>query len=141
MKTERIVLSFIAILIGILVAGIAFYLFQATKTIPSSKTRPISAIAPTSTPKSSIFLTIESPKDEEVIDKKTVTISGKTISQAIIVISTSTADQVISPTTTGSFSATATLIDGQNQIQITAIAPNGEEVKVERTVTFSTEMF
>lgn len=141
MKTERIVLSFIAVLIGILVAGIAFYLFQATKTIPNSKTKIISVVAPTGGPKSSVFLSIDSPKDEDVLDKKTITISGKTIPQAVIVISTPTTDQVVSPTTTGSFSATATLSDGENQIQITAIAPNGEEVKVNRTVTFSTEMF
>lgn len=141
MKTEKIVLSFIAILVGILVAAVAFYLYQSTKTIPSSKTKPVSPVAPTTTPKSSIFLTIDSPKDEEVLDKRTVTVSGKTIIQAIIVISTQTGDQVISPTSTGTFSATVNIADLENQIEITAIAPNGEEVKIIRTVTFSTESF
>lgn len=143
MKAEKVILSFLAIVIGVLVAGFAFYLYQATKTIPDSKIKTVtSTTTPTpSQQSSSVILTIDSPKDEEVLDKKTITIAGRTNSDAIILISVSGNDQVITPASTGSFSATATLDDGTNIIEITAIAPNGEETTLTRTVTFTTESF
>lgn len=144
MKAEKIVISFIAVAIGILVAGGAFYFYQRTKTIPEeeSETRSIAVSKkPTPSPKPSIFLTVESPKDEEVFDQKTITISGKTDPEATIFISTAVNDQVLEPARNGNFSTTQTIQDGQNRIEITAISKNGEETTVVRTVTFSTEVF
>ncbi len=96
---------------------------------------------PTPSPKPSIFLQVESPEDEKVVTSKTVKINGKTTPEAIIVISTALGDSVISPTTNGDFSTTTVIEDGANQIEITAIGPNGEEASVVRTVSFSTENF
>jgi len=142
MKTEKIVLSFIAVVIGLAVAGAAFYLYQTTKTIPESQTRtPSLVLTPTPKPYSSIFLTVESPKDEEVFDKKTITITGKTEKDAIIIISTNTNDEVITPALNGNFSTTTTIENGQNQIAIIAVSLSGEEKKIVKTVTFSTEEF
>ncbi len=141
MKTEKIVLSFIAVVVGILVAGLIFYLYQATKTISPSNTKTVSPSSVTPTPKSTIFLSLDRPKDEEVVDTKTITISGKTAPDATIVISTPSDDQVISPAKNGNFSSNVTIGDGENLITVTAIAVNGEEVKILRTVTFSTESF
>lgn len=141
MKTEKAVISFVAVLAGILAAGVVFYFYQATKTIPPSKAKPVSLAQPTPMPTPSVFLSIESPRDEEVKDTKTITINGKTNSDAVVTISTESENQVITPAKNGNFSATITLDNGQNQIEITAIAPNGEETTLVRTVTFSTESF
>lgn len=145
MKKEKIVLSFLAVLFGLLVAGAAFYLYQSTRTIPPSKTKTISITPPqtSSEPQksSSIFLTVDTPKDEDVSDTKIVSISGKTIPEATIVINTPTGDDVITPAKNGNFSTTVTLENGVNYIEITSIAPNGEEEKVIKTITFSTENF
>lgn len=141
MKTEKIILSFLAVVAGILISGIVFYFYQLSKTIPPSKTRTISISQPSPTPKPSIFLSVDGPKDEEVFDKKTITIAGKTIKEATIVISTEGSDQAITPATNGNFTLDTIIGDGQNKIEITAIAPNGEEATVVRTVTFSTENF
>lgn len=141
MKGEKIVIAFIAVSIGILVAGAAFFLYQTTKTLPSAKTKTVSISSPTATPIPSVFLTVDRPRDEEVSDKKTITISGKTASSATIVISTQSTDQVITPASNGNFSTTLTIDDGENQIEITSIAPNGEETRIIRTVTYSTESF
>lgn len=142
MKKEQVVLSFIAVLIGILVAGVAFYLYQSTRTISQSQIQKAkNLISPTPAIAPAVLLTIEAPTDEDVVDKKTIIISGKTNPNAIVVITTALGDQVITPTTTGSFSATATIDDGANSIEITAIAPDGQETKVTRTVTYSTETF
>ena len=141
MKTEKVVLFFIATLVGLLVAGLGFYLYQATKTVPASTNHEITLSPPTPTPSSSFFLTLDTPKDEEVVDKKIITISGKTTSDAVIAILTSDSHQVISPAINGSFSTTVTLEDGRNIIEITAIAQNGEEKKIIRTITNSNEDF
>ncbi|MBI2074577.1 MAG: hypothetical protein HYT83_01925 [Candidatus Levybacteria bacterium] len=141
MKAEKIVISFIAVLIGVLVAGAAFYFYQSTKIVSPSQIKTVSIKSPTPTPSSSIFLSVENPKNEDVVDTKTITVNGKTTSDAVIILSTISDDQVFTPTKIGSFSTTTTLNDGANLITITAIAPNGEEVKITKTVTYSTESF
>ncbi|PIY94598.1 MAG: hypothetical protein COY68_01830 [Candidatus Levybacteria bacterium CG_4_10_14_0_8_um_filter_35_23] len=141
MKKERTVLSLIAITIGLLFAGIAFYIYQYTKILPLAKTKTVSISAPTPTPKPSIFLLVNEPSDEKIFNKKVVTVSGKTEDNATIVIMTKSDFDVLKPSSVGNFSTTINLNDGINIIRITAIAPNGEEQTIERTVGFTTEDF
>src|SRR5664279_6209267 len=100
MKKERVVLSFIAILIGLIAAGVVFYFYQMTKTVPPQKDNPI-AIAPkttpTPTPDSSNFLSIETPQDEQVFSKRVITVTGKTTKNSTIIVSTEDGDDVVSP--------------------------------------------
>ena len=145
MKLEKFILSIIGIFFGLLVAGSAFYFYQTVfqhqksqqKNVKGTETKK--TLTPTPTP--SFFLNIDTPKDESVTNNKTVTVSGKTIPDATIIISTNSDDQVIPPSSQGDFSTTATIDTGENMITLTAIAPNGEEVKKTITVTYSTESF
>lgn len=141
MKTERLILSFIAAMIGLMVAGGGFYLYQMTKTIPNIKTPTIARTLPTPTPDKANFLVVTSPKEEDVVDRKTITISGQTSPQAVITISTEIGDQVVKPAQNGNFSVTQTIDSGVNIVQITAIFPNGDEQKIIRSVTYATEDF
>lgn len=141
MKIEKIVISLIAVVVGILFAGVAFYLYQSTKVVNDSETKTVAITPPTPTPKATIYLSLDSPGEGDVSDKKTITVSGKTIPGSLVVISTDVDDQVITPSSVGNFSATTTIDNGGNIINVTAIAPNGEEITVRRTVTFSTESF
>lgn len=141
MKAEKIVLSFVAIIVGLLVAGVVFFIYQSTKAIPKSQIPTITTIAPTPTPNPSVFLTVDQPSDGSVVTSKTLVISGKTNPDATIVLTTSTDDQVINPTTMGGYSMTTALTDGENILTVTAIAANGEETKKTITVTYSTEEF
>lgn len=140
MKTEKVILSFIAILIGLLVTGIIFFLYQTTKIVPQKDIRGIS-FNPSPTPSSSLYLSLDTPQDEEVVDRKVVKVTGKTIPQSTVIVSTNSADEVITPSATGTFATTVTIDDGENEIQVFAISPNGEEAQVTRTVTYSTETF
>lgn len=140
MKTEKILLSFVAVLIGLIVAGIGFYLYQSTKAIPSNKLNTVKLTTPTPT-LPTVLLTIESPTDESTTSNKTITVSGKTQPNATILVSTPTGDQVIKPSSLGAYSTTATIIDGENDIHVTAIAPNGTQTEKVVTVTFTTESF
>jgi hypothetical protein len=141
MKKEKTVLAIIAIVIGLIFAGIAFYFYQYTKILPQSKANPILVKAPSPTPKSSIFLSIENPSDEKLSDKKVVTVSGKTNPDAIIILLTKSDYDVLKPSTSGNFSTTVNITDGVNVIRITALAPNGEEQTINRTVSYTTEDF
>lgn len=140
---ERIVLSFIAAAVGILVAGIAFSLYQYSKTVSKAPPKQVSVSSPTEAPKSSssLFLRIESPQNEEVIQTRVVKLVGKTSKDAIVVVTTATADQVFTPSKTGEFSTTVNINTGVNAISVVAIAPNGEEARETQTVTYSTESF
>lgn len=146
MKIEKIILSIVAIIFGLIAAAVAFYLYQMTKTLPAQNTQPLSVKStssptPTPTKESSNFLTVENPKEESVSGNKTVKISGKTMPDASIVVSTENSDQVVTPASNGDFSLNETLADGTNMIQITAVFSGGEEKKVIRTVTYSKESF
>ena len=145
MKTEKIILSFIAVLVGLLVAGVVFYFYEGTKIIPQPQQKTIAAITitptPTPTPKPTIYINIDQPTDQSVTAQKTITISGTTPADATVIINTPASDQVVQPTSSGSFSATVTLADGENEIMITAVAANGQEAQKIITVTSSTENF
>lgn len=141
MKTEKLILSFIATFFGLGFAGLAFYLFQTTKTITPQNTKIISFVSPSPTPIPSVFLTIDRPKDEDVVNSKVLVISGKTTSNAVVIVMTDASEDVITPSLTGDFSTTINLDEGQNVLQIISIAPNGESVAIKKTVTYSQEEF
>jgi enamine deaminase RidA (YjgF/YER057c/UK114 family) len=144
MKAEKIILSLVAVIVGLVAAGVAFYLYQMTKTVPSSKNQAISIqnqISKSPTPNTQNFLNVENPKDESVTNTKTITISGKTAPNATIIVSTENNDQVVNAAANGDFTLTNILGSGTNILQITVIFANGEEKKVTRTVTYSTESF
>ncbi|OGH18127.1 MAG: hypothetical protein A3C22_02835 [Candidatus Levybacteria bacterium RIFCSPHIGHO2_02_FULL_37_10] len=141
MKKEKLILSFIAVLFGLLVAGGIFYLLQAAKTVPSNITKIDPVVSPTPTLIPSVFLILDRPKNEEVVTDKVLTISGRSAGNAAIVIVTDSFEDVIMPALNGDFSATVKIDNGQNIIDVTAIAPNGESVTIKKTVTYSQEEF
>lgn len=141
MKAEKVILSFIALFVGLIVAGIAFYLYQGTKTITPTQVRVTKQLTPTPTANPSLALTITSPTDEAIFDKKTITVAGHTQPDSLVVISNASGDEVVTPASNGNFNTTITIDDDQNLLEITAIAPNGSETTIQKVVTFSTETF
>lgn len=141
MKKEKIILSFIAALIGIVVAIAGFFLYQSTKKVKPAEVKKITIDSPSPTPKSSVFITIERPRDEDVVDERIITISGKTIPNAKIVVLTQSNEEAAVAAGNGNFSTEITLDNEENIIEISAIAPNGEIAKTKLTVTYTTETF
>ena len=141
MKQERVIVSFIMVIIGLLVAGVAFYIYQGTKSVPSSKTSIVVA-SPTPTPiTTSVYLNVDSPTDESVVGNKTITVSGKTTPNATIVIITNSDQKVIAHSEVGDFSTTIAITDGANLIRITAFGSDGQSTTIQRTITYSTDDF
>ena len=142
MKQERVILSFIMVFIGLLVAGIVFYLYQSTKVIPANQTaRVVNIPTPTPTPKPSIYLSISQPTDESVVSNSTLQIMGQTNPGATVIIITPSTQQVMQPSAQGAFSTTLTLEQGENLITIESVLANGDITSTQRTVTYSTESF
>ena len=141
MKKEKVVLSFIGIAIGLIFAGVAFYFYQSTKAINTNPDTKKTANSPTPTPQSSLFLVINEPADEQVVENKVVTMSGQTTPDSRVLIITKSGQLVLKPTSIGAFSTTLTLEDGENLIRIIAYGAGGETTMTQRVITFSTEDF
>lgn len=125
-------------------AGIGFYIYQIAGKNPTENTNRITLQTSPTPPVQTVDnypLTVDSPQDELVTDKKTISISGKTGGDVMIIISTGTEDQVVKATSSGNFTATQTLSGEVNAIRITALFPDGTEKQLTRTITYSTESF
>ena len=143
MKAEKVILSFVAVFVGLIAAGVAFYLYQTTKVIPdqSKPTATKVAVQATPTPSGEDIFTVDTPQDEQVTDKKLLTIKGTAVKGAIITVSTDDADQVVQPADNGAYSLTQTIPDGTSVVEISAIFPDGTQKTIDKTVTFSTANF
>lgn len=144
MKAEKVILSFVAVFVGLIAAGVAFYLYQSTKVIPTDQTKPSATavnIQPTKAPVATDVFTVDSPTDEQVFGQKLITIKGTSVKGATITVSTDDSDQVVQPADNGDYTLTQTIPDGTSVVEFTAIFPDGTEKTIERTVTFSTANF
>lgn len=142
MNKEKIVLSIIAILLGLFVAGGAFYIFQTASSInePPAETQSPTP-SPTKPPENSNLLIVEEPQDEQVFTKRIINIKGKTAKDATVIISTASIDQVVAPSANGEFTLTHTLEDGINILKVTSIFSDGTEKSITRTVSSTSEDF
>lgn len=140
---ERVIIVLIAIIIGLTVTTLGFFIYQSTKMLPNDEKQNISIKSPTPTAGSvnNIHLLIEEPKNEAVTNKRTIQVKGKTNSENTIIVSTNQEDVIANPSSDGSFSVSITIDAGTNKLMIKSISPNGEEKTEERTITFSTEDF
>ncbi len=141
MKQERIILSFVGILIGLVFAGIGFFLYQSTKVIPQGTKDTITKQQVTPTPAPQGFLTLSQPTDESLASSRTVTVSGKTDPAATVVVLTGSDQQVVNPSSQGDFSTTVTISSGENILDVIAISPTGQTQRIERTVSYTTADF
>lgn len=142
MKKETVFLSITALLIGLFVAGGAFYAYQMLSN-PSEKKPATITLNSTPTPVSSNSeeLMVDEPDDEAVVASKSVKISGKTLPGSTVIVTSENDEQVAIPAGNGNFSLTTTIADGVNIIEILAILPDGGQRKVVRTATYTKESF
>lgn len=137
MKKERIILAFVAIIAGAIVASSIFYFYQQkdTKTGTSGET-PTITIA-----NDKAILEIETPENESVTNEKTVDLKGKSIPKSIIVLTTNSEDFVLTADENGAFEKTIALADDDNIFSVTAYTDKGKSETKEITVTKNDEEF
>lgn len=141
---EKIVIIFIALVLGLFITTIAFYIYESTKTEsqPKKEAKINVTSTPTPTPVSEkLFLTLDSPSDEALVDEKVVEVKGKTNPLNTVVISSNIDYSVLQPDSKGVFSSDVAIDQTTNIITVLSITPQGEDKKEERVVTFSQEEF
>jgi hypothetical protein len=141
MKQERVILSFIMVLIGLAFAGIIFYFYQSSKVIPQANNKTADNPTPTPTSTPTLFLTLDDPRDESISEKKTIRVAGKTNPNATVVILTLEGQEIVKPSLQGDFVTQISIDDGTNYIRVQALAPNGETQTIQRIVSYTTEDF
>lgn len=139
---ERAIIVFIAVLAGLILTTLGFLLYETTKKkapIDVSKEK-ITETKPTPE-RVDLFVTIQSPQDETLTDKRSIVIKGKTNPGNTLIVSTNQELVAATPATDGSFSVTVTIDTGANNIVVRAINPQGEEVQDSTLITFNSEDF
>lgn len=145
MRAERVILSFVAVLVGLMAAGGAYYAYEHYVKTASQQSQIIT-VKPTTIPSptpgnSGDYLTVDQPSDESVFSTRSITISGKATKNSTVIASTLSTDQAGTVSNDGSYSLTITLDDATNPLYITAIFPDGTEQKVVKVVTYTTQSF
>src|SRR3989344_2997108 len=141
---ERILIVFIAGILGLLITTAGFFIYQSTKALPSDQPKSKTKIPLTLTtpfPTQLVALTINEPKEEAIVTNRSVAIKGKTDPQNTVIISSNQEDIVATPSKTGEFSATITIDAGINKIITQVVTPKGESFQDERVVTYTAEDF
>lgn len=141
MKKERVILSFIALLIGLVVAGSAFYLYEKSKS-DGNDSPQTTVVLPTPSPaEEGNLLVIDKPKNEDVITSRSVTVSGSTLPETYVIAQSLSEEQVAKSSQNGSFQFTLDIEDGLNVISVTAVYSDGTQKTEKRVITYSTEDF
>jgi hypothetical protein len=82
-------------------------------------------------------LIVSSPTDGDAVDVATITVSGTTSTPTTVVISGGSAEQVVD--NTGSFSTNYQLVEGENDLVVSAIDDNGNSAEQDLSVFYSSE--
>lgn len=136
LSTKTFALSQLLILIlGITFIGSLYYLLNVQY---QSRVQPFLAGPITNSPKS-LSLEVTDPADDSLVFKSNLLLSGKTLPNLKILISSDQKDQVTTSSADGSFSSSLTLNSGPNKISITVFSATGEEKTVTKNVYFSNE--
>ncbi len=81
-------------------------------------------------------LIISTPKDEAIVDTKTIQVAGNTSSNAFVIIYVGETPYVTTADQTGAFSVSVELSENSNVIGIHSLTEDGDETVVEVTVTY-----
>jgi hypothetical protein len=133
----------LAITIGFIVGLVITFVFYRFKIIPGQNNEILSP-APSNnsqglnnSPSDSV-LTIISPLDQSISQEAKTTISGKTNSLSWVVIMGEKGEKMVQADNEGNFQTDLLLISGENEIFITAVNNEGEEISQTLTIVYST---
>jgi hypothetical protein len=138
MKKEIIVAIIIGLSVGLI---IAFGLWTANKSLkqvsPKNETSSLQIGQPTPTPLIQNLI-IDNPTEDFISNQEKITVSGKTISEATVVITYEEGEKILTADSQGLFNTEITLLGGANEIKISAFEPDGNESSVIINGVYST---
>lgn len=143
---EKIIIVFVATVVGLLLTAGIYYIYQTTQAPAVVTDRMTLAANVTPTPgqtreDSSKILIVSEPTDEEVVDRRTLQVKGRTTPDSTVVVTSGQEDVVGRASSEGDFAISIEISAGVNKIITRVIAPNGDTASDEKVVTYSTEEF
>lgn len=81
-------------------------------------------------------LVINSPKDEALVDTKTIPVTGLTTSNSFVIVYVNETPYITTADQTGAFSISVDLAENSNFIGVYALNQDGDETTVELLVTY-----
>lgn len=142
---EKLLIVFVASVLGLIIATISFYIYQTTKNTPVNQEVQNPIVKEVKSDEEQLTnkgaLTIDEPKAESIFDRRTIEVKGKTLAENTIIVSTNSHDEVVTPASDGKFSVSIDIEVGVNKLITRSIAPTGATTVDERIITFTTEEF
>lgn len=87
----------------------------------------------------SLVLSLDQPDDDSLTFQQSLVVSGKTSSDAQILISTDSQNTIVEPKNDNTFSTILTLKEGINNLDVYAFDKTGEQRSISKTVYYSKE--
>jgi hypothetical protein len=126
MNKDAILATAIGFIIGLSITGSIVFGPKLFAMLPKTSIRFPSFFAaktkptPTTAPKEAAFsITIESPTPDSIAQDGDLLISGRTGSEATVVIQSAQNDTVVTATKDGKYAGKVTLLEGENTIAVT----------------------
>lgn len=142
MKKEVLIAIIIGFGLGLV---ITFGIWSANRNvtereISTASGQPVTPLPtrPVESPDHNLFLTLDNPVNELLTNGETLTVSGETLTGLPVVILTDRSEVVTQADTAGNFSTEIDLTAGVNYLTVIAVTEQGEEVKKEVSVVYST---
>lgn len=145
MRKEVIVAIVLGFTLGLV---ITFGIWSANNALTQQKklarqetaTPEMTTATPTATVNSSAFsLTIVKPENESISNTDKVTLSGTTSPNTKVAIMWETGEQILQADKNGDFDTDISLVNGINEIIVTAYSNLGEEINKTVNIVYTTE--
>lgn len=94
---------------------------------------------PVTTKPTTLILELDGPDDNTLTFKPSLIVSGKTLPNLDVLISSNSDDQVVQTKTDGGFTATIDLKEGINNLSATVFDKTGDQKTIDRTIYYSKE--
>jgi len=144
MKKELIIAILIGVILGFTITGLFWIKKRGKINLPlaeESVQEEVPEEKPTSTPtpiEKTVSLEIEEPENEIISQTEKLTIKGKSIPSATIVVVWEEGEDILVANEDGKFETEITLIGGENIIDISAYDDEGNSTSKTITATYST---
>jgi len=146
MKKEVLIAIIIGFGLGLVITFGVWQINKSLKEVAPKQELPSSQVQqtqeekiPSPTPSATqLSLIITSPEDNSIINKEKVNISGKTSSEATVVIIYEEGEKIIETDENGNFTSEITLVGGANEITVSAYDKEGNEATKTLNLVYST---
>lgn len=133
LSTKAFIVSHLTLLIlGLAFFGGLYFILYPERFVAS----PANEYLPVTKDPVSLFLEITSPEDDILVNDGNLVISGKTSSDAAVIISSQTSDAALQSDNNGQFSKVFPLALGANIIEINAFDKEGNSKIVTKSVFY-----